>query len=193
MVRGLGYRCVKTSFVVPDDLDPLQRHPKAAGPGQPIRMHSPACLGCGEAAPRGLHLVVRAAADDEFAVETEMAVEQWMEGGPGVIHGGVLSTAFDEVMSVAPLLVGPSAVTVHLETDFIAPITVGTTLHLRARLLGRQRRKLFVEASAHLGDPDALVAVGHSIFVAVDAKAHFAGHVGNSAIADEHKARLSRP
>ncbi|MGV9669429.1 PaaI family thioesterase [Gordonia sp. NPDC003504] len=183
-------------MAIPDDLEPMQRHPKAAGPDQPIRMHNPMCLGCGEDAPRGLHLVVRAGpADvaDGFSVETEMLVEPWMEGGPGVIHGGILSTAFDEVMGTAPLLVGPSAVTVHLEVDFIAPITIGSTLHLSARLLGRQRRKVYVAASAHLGDPDSVVAIGHSIFVTINPREHFADHLDNSQMADEYRQRLSRP
>ncbi|MEN2510721.1 PaaI family thioesterase [Gordonia polyisoprenivorans] len=178
-------------FVVPADIEAMTRHPKAAGPGEPIRMHNPMCLGCGEDAPRGLHLVVRAGED--FTVETEMDVEPWMEGGPGVIHGGVLSTAFDEVMGTAPLLVGPSAVTVHLEVDFLAPVPVGSRLQLSARLLGRQRRKIYVEAVGHIGDPDQPVAVGHSIFVSINAREHFADHVERSQMSDEYKQRLSRP
>ena len=191
----LGYWDVKASFVVPTDLDPIQRHPKAAGPGVAIRMHNPTCFGCGDQSPRGLHLSVRAADDpqEQFTVQTEMEVAPWMEGGPGVIHGGILSTAFDEVMGTAPLLVGPSAVTVHLEVDFIAPIPLGSTLYLRAEILGRQRRKIYVAATAHIGDPDSPVAVGHSIFVTINAREHFAEHIENSQLADEHKQRLSRP
>ncbi|MGC4934265.1 PaaI family thioesterase [Gordonia sp. DT30] len=181
----------RPGFAVPDDLDPLTRHPKAVAPGAQIRMHNPMCLGCGEDAPRGLHLVVRAG--EGFTVETEMDVEPWMEGGPGVIHGGVLSTAFDEVMGTAPLLVGPSAVTVHLEVDFLAPVPVGSRLQLTARLLGRQRRKIYVEATAHIGDPDSPVAVGHSIFVTINPREHFAEHVDNSQMAEEYKQRLARP
>lgn len=149
------------------------------------------CFGCGEDAPRGLHLTVRAG--DGFTVETDMLVEPWMEGGPGVIHGGVLSTAFDEVMGTAPLLVGPSAVTVHLEVDYISPVPIGSTVRLRARLLGRRRRKVYVDASAHIGDPDSPVAVGYSIFVTINAREHFAEHLANSQMADEYRKWQSRP
>lgn len=182
---------MKRHFVVPTDLDPLQRHPKAAAPGEAIRMHNPLCFGCGAESAQGLHLEVRAA--DGFAVETSMLVESRFEGGPGVIHGGILSTAMDEVMGTVPLLVGPSAVTVHLEVDFVAPVPIGSTLHLRADILGRQRRKVYVEAVGHLGDPSQPVVVGHSIFVTIDARQHFAEHVENSAMADEYKQRMSRP
>lgn len=191
----LGYWDVKTSFVLPDDLEPPQRHPKAAGPGEPIRRHNPMCLGCGDDAVRGLHLTVRASADpaERFVVTAELEVEQWMEGGPGVIHGGLLATAFDEVCSTAPLLVGPAAVTAHLGVDFAAPTPVGATLYLRAEVLGRVRRKVYVAASAHIGDPNAQVATAESMLVMIDARAHFADHLDNSGLADEHKARLSRP
>ncbi|SKX92863.1 Uncharacterised protein [Mycobacteroides abscessus subsp. abscessus] len=96
-------------------------------------------------------------------------------------------------MGTVPLLVGPSAVTVHLEVDFVAPVPIGSTLHLRADILGRQRRKVYVEAVGHLGDPSQPVVVGHSIFVTIDARRHFAEHVENSAMADEYKQRMSRP
>lgn len=177
--------------MVPTDLDPLVRHPKAAAPGQVIRMHNPLCFGCGAESAQGLHLEVRAS--DGFAVETSMRVEPRFEGGPGVIHGGILSTAMDEVMGTVPLLVGPSAVTVHLEVDFVAPVPIGSTLYLRAEILGRQRRKVYVEAIGHLGDSSQPVVAGHSIFVTIDARQHFAQHVDNSAMADEYKQRMSRP
>ena len=70
---------------MPADIEAMTRHPKAAGPGEPIRMHNPMCLGCGEDAPRGLHLVVRAGED--FTVETEMGrgttvtMTKWLQEG----------------------------------------------------------------------------------------------------------------
>nr|WP_051999083.1 PaaI family thioesterase [Gordonia rhizosphera] len=187
----LGYRDVKSAFVVPTDLDPIERHPKAAKPGEPMRMHNRTCYGCGEDSPQGLHLDMYAGED--FTITASMQVEARFEGGPGVIHGGVLSTAFDDVMGMAPLLIGPSAVTVHLEVDYLRPIPIGSTLHFRAALLGRQRRKLYTEGVAHIGDPDAPVAMGHAIFVMINPREHFAEHVKNSQLADEYTQRMSRP
>ncbi len=94
-------------------------------------------------------------AGEGFTVEAKMPVEQWMEGGPGVIHGGILSSALDDVMGMTPRLLGPPGVTVHLQVDFLQPIPVGKTLHIRAEILGRQRRKIYTEGVAHLGDPGA--------------------------------------
>ncbi|MFW0785926.1 PaaI family thioesterase [Gordonia sp. CPCC 206044] len=182
---------MKSGFTVPTDLDPVERHPKAAGPGEKLNRHHPMCYGCGDQSEQGLHLKI--IAGDGFTVSATMAAEPRMEGGPGVIHGGVLTTAFDEVMGNVPLLIGPSAVTVHLEVDFAEPIPIGSTLHFRGELLGRQRRKLYTRSTAHLGDPEKIVAQAHAIFVSIDSRAHFADHVANSGLSDEYKDRLSRP
>lgn len=178
-------------FAVPDDLDPIERHPKAAAPGQPVRMHNPMCYGCGEQSPQGLHIAVHA--DEGFAVTATMDVVPWMEGGPGVIHGGILATAFDEVLGTLPLLIGPSAVTVHLEVDYRTPVPVGSTLRFTGTLLGRQRRKVYCEAHAYVGDATEPAATAHGIFVTIDARAHFAEHLDNSAMADEYRQRMQRP
>ena len=59
---------------------------------------------------------------------------------------------------------------------------------------GDQAQNLgLVEAVGHLGDPSQPVVVGHSIFVTINAREHFAKHVENSSMADEYKQRMSRP
>nr|WP_223205176.1 PaaI family thioesterase [Gordonia jinghuaiqii] len=156
-----------------------------------MRSHNKSCFGCGVDSPRGLHLTVHAG--EGFTVDARMPVEQWMEGGPGVIHGGILSSAFDDVMGMLPRLIGPPGVTVHLQVDFLAPIPVGKTLHIEASILGKQRRKIYAEAVAHLGDPDRPVARANGVFVTVDVREHFADHVENSAKAQEYKDRMHRP
>lgn len=177
--------------MVPDELDDVTRHPKAPAPGEPMHSHNKSCFGCGADSPRGLHLTVLAGED--FTVDAQMPVEQWMEGGPGVIHGGILSTAFDDVMGMLPRLIGPPGVTVHLQVDFAAPIPVGKTLHIHATMLGRQRRKIYAEAVAHLGDPERPVAHARGVFVTIDARKHFADHVENSSKAEEYIERMHRP
>ncbi len=180
-----------SSFAVPDELDVLERHPKTSKPGEPMRRHNQSCFGCGEDSPRGLHLTVFAG--EGFTVDAQMPVEQWMEGGPGVIHGGILSSAFDDVMGMLPRLIGPAAVTVHLQVDFLKPIPVGRTLHIHASIMGKQRRKIYAEAVAHLGDPERPVAQAHAVFVTIDAREHFAEHIDNSAKAQEYRERMDRP
>ena len=165
---------MKHRFVPPADLEPLVRHPKAAAPGQHIDLHHSTCFGCGDDVPLGLHLKV--IAGEGLEVTAQMPVQAWMQGGPGVIHGGVLSAAFDEVMGTSPLLLGTPVVTAHLEVDYVKPIPLGATLQFEARILGRQRRKIYLDAIAHLGDREQPVAGAHSLFIVIDAKEHFAEH-----------------
>ncbi|WP_246284859.1 PaaI family thioesterase [Gordonia asplenii] len=179
---------VTSTFVVPDDLDALTRHPKASQPGEPINLHHTQCHGCGDDAPEGLHIKIFAG--DGFTVRARMLVEPRMEGGPGQIHGGILATAFDEVMSHLPLLVGGHCVTAHLQVDFAAGIPVGSTLYFEGRLLGRQRRKLYTEVVAYLADPlvDAgaeAVASGRALFVKIDSARHYAETLANSKAAEQ--------
>ena len=166
---------MKSTFVAPTDLEPLERHPKATAPGGHIDLHHSVCFGCGDDAPVGLHLKVMAG--EGLTVNAQMPVTDWMQGGPGVIHGGILSAAFDEVMGTSPLLIGAPVVTAHLEIDFAQPIPLGSTLHFAGRIMGRQRRKVYTEAIAHLGDPERPVAGAHAIFVVIDVKEHFADYL----------------
>lgn len=173
-----------SSFVVPGELDVLERHPKTSAPGELMRPHNMVCFGCGPESPHGLHLQIYAG--EGFSVDAEMPVEHWMEGGPGVIHGGILSSAFDDVMGMTPRLIGPAAVTGHLQVDFMQPIPVGRTLHLHAEILGKQRRKIYVEGVAHLGDQERPVARANGLFIQIDVREHFADHIENSTKAAEY-------
>lgn len=183
---------MSSSFVVPDDLEVLTRHPKARRPGELINLHHSMCHGCGDDALEGLHIKVYAS--EGFTVTASMKVEPRMEGGPGMIHGGVLSAAFDEVMGHLPLLIGPSAVTAHLEIDFVAPILLGTTLYFRGRILGKQRRKIYTEVEAFGVDPSSNpdaqpVATSHALFITVNLAEHYGESMANSQLAEQFAAK----
>ena len=69
----LEYRSVSTSFAVPDELEPVTRHPKVTPPGEDMRYHHALCYGCGADAVNGLHVRVIAGEVDGHA-------------GPGATH-----------------------------------------------------------------------------------------------------------
>lgn len=165
---------MKTTFVVPDDLEPPRRDPAAPAIGEVIPPHNRRCHGCGPDAENGLHL--RAVFGEDLTATATLVVEPRFEGGPGVIHGGIVATVFDEMMGLANVHLGVVAVTAVLDVDYARPIPVGTTLRLVGRVLGRQRRKVFsaVEAFDDAAGPDAEpLAAGHGIFVVIDPRAHF--------------------
>ncbi|MFT3716787.1 MAG: PaaI family thioesterase [Gordonia sp. (in: high G+C Gram-positive bacteria)] len=162
---------MKPVFELPANPDPIARHPKAPEPGGHIGLHHSLCFGCGDDANPGLHIKVLAG--EGFTVTADLEIEAWMQGGPNLLHGGLLMAAFDEVMGTAPLIIGAPVVTAHLETDFAKPIPVGSTLHFDGEVVCKERRKVFTRATAHIGDPANPVAAAHAIFIEIDPVAHF--------------------
>jgi acyl-coenzyme A thioesterase PaaI-like protein len=56
------------------------------------------------------------------------------EGGPGVVHGGMILAALDEVMGLVHAGSGVLAVTASAQAQFHRPVPVGTPLEISARL-----------------------------------------------------------
>jgi acyl-coenzyme A thioesterase PaaI-like protein len=148
------------------------------------------CFGCGEEAAGGLHMV--AIAGENANVTARMQVEPRFEGGPGVIHGGILSSAFDEAMGLTHRMIGTVAVTVHLEIDFAAPIPLGTELRIEAETVGSVRRKLYCRATAYLGDATEPVGMAHAIFVTIKPLEHYRDSFAASGAADFYNDRIAR-
>lgn len=158
----------------PADAVVPSRHPDAPEPGAWLGTHYDQCFGCGEARPEGLHLHIEAG--DGVSVAAEFKVLEAHQGAPGLIHGGLLSAAFDEVMGSVSWLLRVPAVTGRLETDFVKPVPVGRIVHLRAWCAGQAGRKFYHRAEARLERPDGpLVARAAALFVAVRLE-HFVTH-----------------
>jgi predicted thioesterase len=65
------------------------------------------------------------------------------------------------------------AVTARLETDFLLPVPIGTTLFISARIVGQQGRKVYSVAEGRIGGVDGPIATrAASLFVIVPMK-HF--------------------
>ena len=94
------------------------------------------------------------------------------EGAPGRAHGGIVAAAFDDVTGFVIGLLHEPAFTGELTVRYVKPVPVNEPLEMRARLRGRERRKLFIEAEAHHGDE--LVATCKAIYITVD-PTRFAG------------------
>ena len=72
------------------------------------------------------------------------------EGGPGLVHGGVLSLMFDHAMGTAVFVAGHAAMTVSLEVRYRAPTPLETPLRVSAWVDRREGRKVFVGAEVSL-------------------------------------------
>ncbi len=87
------------------------------------------------------------------------------EGGPGLVHGGVLSLLFDHAMGIALFVAGHHAMTVSLEVRYRAPTPLDTALHVTAGLERVEGRKLFVTAAVSVDG--TVTAEARGIFVAL--------------------------
>jgi acyl-coenzyme A thioesterase PaaI-like protein len=150
------------------------RHPEAPAPGTALGSHYVHCFGCGPQQGSGLQMDIRAGEGVE--VTAEFVVKPTHQGGPGLAHGGLLTTAMDEALGSLGWLVHMPGVTGRLETDFLRPVPVDATLHIRAWATGVDGRKLYTTGEGRIGGPDGPVAIRASaLFVQVKLE-HFTTH-----------------
>ncbi|MFG3044040.1 PaaI family thioesterase [Streptomyces sp. NPDC048241] len=182
------------SLQPPADATPPVRHPDAPEPGELLGAHYEHCFGCGPGQPHGLHLEARAG--DGVSLTAEFTVQPAHQGAPGLAHGGVLATALDETLGSLNWLLRTIAVTGRLETDFVAPVPVGTVLHLQAEVTAVAGRKIYSRATGRIGGPEGPVAVrAEALFVEVKVD-HFTEHGREqeiqAAMSDPDQIRRSR-
>ena len=134
-----------------------ERHAKAPEIGTKIPSHFGHCFGCGELAD----------------LTAEFTVTENHQGAPGLAHGGLLSLAFDEALGKLMWLIRSPAVTARLETDFLKPVPMGTTLHITARITGQVNRKVYTEAEGRLGGADGEIAVRAAALFVIVPMSHF--------------------
>lgn len=149
-----------------------QRHPDAVPVGEDLPSHYDMCYGCGSGHPAGLHMKVTAG---ELSVHAQFEVTNVHQGAPGLAHGGLLSTAFDEALGALNWLLLRPAVTARLETDFRRPVPVGSVLHIDARIVGQSGRKVYTRAVGRLGPDGPVALTASALFLQVPLQ-HFVDH-----------------
>ena len=123
----------------------------------------------GRSNPTGVELEVRYEDDEVIA---DVVLGRAFEGAPGRAHGGIVAAAFDDVTGFVIGTLQEPAFTGELTVRYLAPVPVEEPLRIRARLDGRERRKLFISAELRTGD--TVVATCRAIYITVD-PSRFAG------------------
>ena len=123
----------------------------------------------GSANPTSVELSVRFEEEDVVA---DVVLRRAFEGAPGRAHGGIVAAAFDDVTGFVIGKLQEPAFTGELTVRYLAPVPVDESLEIRARLDGRERRKLFISAEMRTSDKE--VATCRAIYITVDAS-RFAG------------------
>ena len=159
------------STTAPEGSPIPERHELAPVVGSKIPSHFGHCFGCGELHPTGLHLV--AYAGEGLNITAEFTVNENHQGAPGLAHGGLLSLAFDEALGKLMWLLRSPAVTGRLETDFIKPVPMGSTLHITAEITGQVNRKVYTSAIGRLNSADGEIAVRAAALFIIVPMDHF--------------------
>ena len=122
------------------------------------------CFGCGQANPTGLHLEFLLAEDS--SVVCLALVPDTFEGPQGYLHGGIIATLLDETMSKSVRARGFTAMTRHMEVDYLRPVPSSTPIRLEGHVTRNEGRKHWTEARILDADRTVL-AIGKALFIEV--------------------------
>ena len=123
------------------------------------------CFGCGQANPTGLRLEFFLAGDG--SVVALPTVPDAFEGPRGILHGGIVATLLDEAMSKAVRAKGFTAMTRHIEVEYLRPVPSVTPLRIEARAVQSDGRKHHTEARI-LDATGKVLARGKALFIEVN-------------------------
>lgn len=129
----------------------------------------PDCVVSGHANPMGIDARLWREGDEAVCQVTLGAA---FEGAPGRAHGGVVAALIDETMGLVLSIAATPAFTGRLTVTYRAPTPLGEPLEVRARLAGREGRKITIRAELRSGD--RLLAQGEGLFIAVEPEHFFA-------------------
>ncbi len=101
------------------------------------------CFACGKENRRGLRLKFFA---DQHVVRGTFKAPDFLCGYPGIVHGGILASAADEVMWwAASWKRASSCVTVELNVKYLKPASTDLEYELTAKVIKEKRRIVEVE------------------------------------------------
>ncbi len=119
------------------------------------------CFGCGKKNECGLMLNISFSSGK---ARSEVIFKEVHQGWRGIVHGGVISAAIDEVMAYAIGSISRSVgVTAELTVRFKKPVKVGEEYELAAEVIEFNRRKAVVKGWIKKGN--VTHAEGKGIYV----------------------------
>jgi uncharacterized protein (TIGR00369 family) len=146
--------------VTTDDSARAKRHAAVVLKTEP---HS--CFGCGELNEAGLHLELHL---EPGCCWTELVIPDRFQGWEGVVHGGVLSTILDEVMSWSLIERDSWGVTARISVDFKQPVFVGRRVRAVGRVVEDRRRLVMTAGSILDAETGTELATAQATFVTVN-------------------------
>lgn len=103
---------------------------------------------------------------EENVVIAHVAFGDHLDGHTEIVHGGILSLMFDDMLGFGFHALGiPMAFTANLNVDYRAPVPAGTRVRIAAQLDKREGRKLFWRAKMTSLDQKILYAEASSLYI----------------------------
>jgi len=90
------------------------------------------------------------------------------EGGPGLVHGGILSLVFDHVLGEAALAAEVGGMTVGLDVRYVAPTPLHVDLEVTCRVESVDGRK--VRLAGEISQDGTVTATAKALFIQIDAE-----------------------
>lgn len=82
-------------------------------------------------------------------VVTKYTFDKQFQGGPGVVHGGILSAAVDDLMGYAAAIHQRACVTAKLEVNYISPVQIEKEFSIEAWISKIDGKKIYAESIIH--------------------------------------------
>ncbi|NWS65371.1 THEM4 thioesterase, partial [Chunga burmeisteri] len=82
----------------------------------------------------------------------------YLEGHPGLIHGGAIATIIDATLGTCALAVAGRVMTANLSIDYLAPVPLGAVVLVDGRAERLEGRKVFLSCLIRSADGDTLHA-----------------------------------
>jgi acyl-coenzyme A thioesterase PaaI-like protein len=127
------------------------------------------CFGCGANNPMGLKLKFTR---DAETLRAEFTPDKMHQGWPGLLHGGIVATLLDEVMSNAAYTTGKTCLTAEMQLRQRKPIPVTETLVITAWITRRRSKILDTAGKICLKDGTVVAESTAKQFIAENAAGH---------------------
>jgi len=120
------------------------------------------CFACGPHNPHGLHLTDFRFENDQYICY--FTAQRHHQGWVGLVHGGIVATLLDEIMTRMLWEQGIDAVTGELTVRYRQPAATSELLTIRGWIKRKYGKLIATEACAELAD-GAIVAEAQAKFI----------------------------
>ena len=148
--------------------------------------HDPACWGCGDNAD-GIRLPLPVE-EGVTQYEASFSFDERHQGGPGIVHGGLVGAALDEACGLLATWHRFPAVTARIFVRFRRPVPINTELLVRAEIQSTRGRRIRIRGE--LKSSGEILAEARAAFLHVPLE-HFLQTPEGRAAGEAWRRRLS--